>query len=38
MQIGNECEDFVLHNVEVTTATVDKIVKNLDVFKACGID
>ena len=30
-QIRNECEDFVLHAVEVTT--VDKNLKNLDVSK-----
>ena len=35
-QIQNECEDFVLHNVDVTT--VDKILKNLDVAKASEID
>ena len=28
----NECNNFVLHNVDVTTA--DKILKNLDVAKA----
>ena len=35
-QNSNDCEDFVLRNVEVTTA--DKIFKNLDVAKASGID
>ena len=35
-QVQNECEDFVLHNVEVTTA--DKILRNLDVAKVCRID
>ena len=34
--IRNECEDFVQHNVDVTT--VDEIFKNLDVTKALGID
>ena len=35
-QIRNECEDFVLHAVEVTT--VDKNLKNLDVSKGSEID
>ena len=35
-QIRNECEDFVLHNVNVTT--IDKILKSLDISKAFGID
>ena len=35
-QILNECEYFVLHNIEITT--VDKILKNLDVSKASGAD
>ena len=35
-QIRNECEDFVLHNVDVTT--IDKMLKNLDAAKASGID
>ena len=34
--IQNECENFVGHNIDVTT--VDKILKNLDVAKASGID
>ena len=34
--IQNECENFVVHNIDVTT--VDKILKNLDVAKASGID
>ena len=36
MQIRNECEDFLLHNVDVTI--VDKIIKNLDVAKVPEID
>ena len=32
----NKCEDFVLHNVDVTS--IEKILKNLDVAKAFGID
>ena len=35
-QIRNECEHFVLNNVDVTTA--DKILKNFDVAKASEID
>ena len=35
-QIRNECEDFLLHNVDVTI--VDKIIKNLDVAKVPEID
>ena len=35
-QIRSECENFVLHNVDVTT--VDKILKSLDVAKASEID
>ena len=35
-QIRNECEDFVLHDVDVTTA--DKMLKDLDASKASGID
>ena len=35
-QTRNECEHFVLHNVDVTTA--DKILKKLDVAKSFGID
>ena len=35
-QIRNKCEDFVLHNVDVTT--IDKMLKNLDAAKASGID
>ena len=35
-QVRNECDDFVLHSVDVTT--VDKILKNLDVAKVSGID
>ena len=35
-EIRNKCEDFVLHNVDVTS--VEKILKNLDVTKASGID
>ena len=35
-QIRNECEGFVLHNVNVTT--IDKILKSLDISKAFGID
>ena len=35
-QIQNECEDFVLHNVDVTT--IDKMLENLDAAKASGID
>ena len=35
-QIQNECEDFLLQNVDVTT--IDKILKNLDVSKASEID
>ena len=35
-QIWDECEDFVLRNVEVTT--VDKILKNLDIANTLGID
>ena len=35
-KIRNECGDFVLHNVDVTA--VDKILENLDVAKASGID
>ena len=34
--IQNECENFVVHNIDVTT--VDKILKNLDVAKASGIE
>ena len=34
--IRNECENFVLCNVDVTI--VDKILKNLDVAKASGTD
>ena len=34
--IQNECENFVVHNIDVTT--VDKILKNLGVAKASGID
>ena len=32
----NNCEDLVLHNVDITS--VEKILKNLDVAKASGID
>ena len=35
-EIRNKCEDFVLHNVDITS--VEKILKNLDVAKASGID
>ena len=35
-QIRNECEDFVLHSVDVTT--VNKILKNLDLLKSSGTD
>ena len=35
-QIRNECEDFVLHHVEVVT--VYKILNNLDVAKLSGLD
>ena len=35
-QFRNKLEDFVLHNVEVTT--IDKILKNVDIDKALGID
>ena len=35
-QIRNEFEDFVLHNVDVTT--IDKMLKNLDAARASGID
>ena len=35
-QIRNKCEDFVLHNVDVTRS--DKILKNLDVAKPSRID
>ena len=35
-EIPNKCKDFVLHNVDVTS--VEKILKNLDVTKASGID
>ena len=35
-QIQNECDNFLLRNVGV--ATLDKILKNLDVAKASGID
>ena len=34
--IQNECENFVVHNIDVTT--VDKILKNLDIAKASGIE
>ena len=35
-EIRNESDDFVLRNVDV--ATVNKILKNLDVTKCSGID
>ena len=35
-QICNKSEDFVLHNVDITS--VEKTLKNLDVAKASGID
>ena len=35
-QIQKECEEFVLHNVDVTT--VDKVLMNLDVAKSSAID
>ena len=35
-QIRNECDDFVLYNVDVTT--VDKIFMNLDAAKNSAID
>ena len=35
-EIRNKCEDFVLHNVNITS--VEKILKNLDIAKASGID
>ena len=35
-QILNEYKDFLLRNVEVTTA--DRILKNLDVTKLSGVD
>ena len=34
--MGKECEDFILHNVDVTT--VDKVIKRSDVPKTSGID
>ena len=34
--IRNECEDFVPRNVDITA--IDKILKNLDVAQASGID
>ena len=36
-QIQNECEDFVLHNVEVTIS-FEKILNKLDVAKTSGVD
>ena len=35
-QIQKECEEFVLHNVDVTT--VDKVLMNVDVAKSSAID
>ena len=35
-QIRNKCEDFLLHNVKATS--FEKVLKNLDVAKAFGID
>ena len=35
-EIHYKCEDFVFHNVDITS--VEKILKNLDVAKASGID
>ena len=36
-QVQNECEDFVLHNVEVTIS-FEKILNKLDVAKTSGVD
>ena len=35
-KVRNKCEDFVLHNVDITS--VEKILKNLDVPRTSGID
>ena len=35
-EICNKCENFVLHNADITS--VEKILKKLDVAKAYGID
>ena len=35
-EIRNKCEDFVLHNVDITS--VEKTLKKLDVANASGID
>ena len=35
-EIRNKCEDFALHNVDITS--VEKILKNLDVAKASRTD